>query len=203
MAGPDDERAADGTALVVIDLFSDWDFPDGPVLRAAAATIAPRIARLRRRCHDAGVPTIFANDNRGRWRSDFREQLAGARAAGAESAGIVQALAPDPHDWFVLKPRHSCFHATPMALLLEHLAVRRLILTGVSADQCVLYSAVDAKMLGFEPVVPRDCLAAPTTARTAAALVHLDAVLGIDTDEASTLALPDPRAPAADPALDG
>jgi len=39
--------------------------------------------------------------------------------------------------YFVLKPMHSAFYATPLEILLRHLHVRRVITVGVTADQCV------------------------------------------------------------------
>jgi hypothetical protein len=62
--------AAAGTALLVIDMFSDWDFPDADALAPAAARVARCSGRLKQRCDKAGVPTVFVKDNHGPWRSD-------------------------------------------------------------------------------------------------------------------------------------
>jgi len=43
-------------------------------------------------------------------------------------------------------------------LLLEHLGVRRLILTGLLGNNCVLYTAADAYMRGYEIFLPSDCM---------------------------------------------
>jgi nicotinamidase-related amidase len=160
-----------GTALLVIDMLSGWDFPDAQALLRQALRITPRIARLAERCRGAGVPVIYANDNRGRWRSDvhqvvksaLEEDRAGHDRPAAAGARITRALEPRAEDYVVLKPRASAFHATPLELLLQHLGVRRLILTGVSSDQCVLVTAHEAHMREFEVQIPRDCVASPTT----------------------------------------
>lgn len=165
---PADENPG-GSALVVIDMLARWDFPDGDALVRRALLIAPRIARLAARCRKAGAPVIYANDNRGRWRSDLRQVVEAAIAEGGdESPGvrIARTLEPRADDYFVLKPRHSAFFMTPLELLLKDLGARRLLLTGVSADQCVLATAHDARMRGFEAVMPRDCVASPTADRT-------------------------------------
>ena len=60
-------------ALLVVDMISAWDFPDADKLAFAAIAIAPRIGALKQRCLRAGVPVIYVNDNRGRWRSEFSE----------------------------------------------------------------------------------------------------------------------------------
>jgi nicotinamidase-related amidase len=69
-------------------------------------------------------------------------------------------LLPGKDDYFVLKPKHSGFYQTPLEILLKHLGTRRLILTGVSTNSCILFTAGDAYMRDLELVVPRDCVAA-------------------------------------------
>lgn len=176
-----DERAAGQTALLVIDMISVWDFPDAARLLPHAARIAPAVARLRRRCMAAGVPVIYANDHRGRWRSDFPALVQQALAAGGEGARIAGLLAPGEQDYFVLKPQQSAFHATPLALLLQHLQVRRLLLAGVASDQCILATAIAARMRDLEVVVPRDCTATQTARRQAMVLEQFDAVFKLST----------------------
>ena len=39
-----EDRAAGATALLVIDMLSTWDFPDGDAMLKSAEQIAPRIA---------------------------------------------------------------------------------------------------------------------------------------------------------------
>lgn len=183
-----DERPG-GSALLVIDMISAWDFPDAPALARQAQAIAAPIARLRQRCKRAGVPVIYANDNRGRWRSDLRRQIDQSIAAGDPGARITEALMPGEDDYFVLKPRHSAFFATPLELLLQDLGPRRLILAGVSSDQCVLASAADAHMRGYQVVVPRDCVASLSPRRNRASIVYFEQVLKVATPSSSRLRL--------------
>ncbi len=63
-------------------------------------------------------------------------------------------------DYFVLKPKHSGFYQTPLEVLLKHLGAERLILTGVSTNSCVLFTANDAYMRDLQLAVPQDCIAA-------------------------------------------
>jgi nicotinamidase-related amidase len=93
----------------------------------------------------------------------------------------VELLAPAPSDIAVLKPRHSAFFATPLAVLLAQLGARRLIVAGLAADICVLFTASDAFLRGFELWVPADCVAAESAARKRAALSFMARVLKADT----------------------
>jgi nicotinamidase-related amidase len=182
--------AAGALALLIIDMVSEWDFPDGDELARLARSIAPAIAALKRRCAAAGVPTIYANDNQGRWRSDFRGLLESAKSPGSRGADIAEILRPKPADYVVLKIKHSAFHATPLEMLLQHLKVRRLILTGVTSDQCVLYTAISARMHELDVWVPADCTATLSGERKRAAVRHLEQVLGARTTCSRELALP-------------
>ncbi|MFC4729009.1 cysteine hydrolase family protein [Coralloluteibacterium thermophilus] len=167
------------TALVVIDMISDYDFPRGEALARRALPAARAIARLKARLGRQGVPTIYANDNYGRWRSDFRQTIEAA-AASPHGAPIVEMLRPGPEDYFVLKPRHSAFFGSPLDMLLEDLDAKRLILTGVAGDRCVMATAADAHMRRYTVFVPRDCMASETAARQTRALQHLEGALQAD-----------------------
>lgn len=192
-----EDAAAGGPALLILDMISTWDFPDAERLLPGARAVAPAIARLARRFRAAGRPVVYANDNRGRWRSDFRELVAQSLTAGGDGAAITQLLAPDACDYFVLKPKHSAFYATPLEPLLLDLGVGRLVVTGVAADQCVLATVSDARMRDREVVVPHDCVATQGDARQRAAIRHFEAVLKVPTGASSRLRLapPKPRGP--------
>jgi nicotinamidase-related amidase len=183
------ENAAGHTALLIIDMINCWDFPDADKLLPRAAAIAPRIAALKARCRKAGVPVIYANDNRGRWRSDFRSLVELSLGQGGAGAAITSALQPHADDYFVLKPKQSAFFGTPLELLLQHLKARRLLLTGVASDQCVLATAMEALMRDLEVVVPRDCVASQSAARNDTVLRQLEKFQKLPTTAASRIRL--------------
>jgi nicotinamidase-related amidase len=174
---------------VILDMISCWNFPDARALVRAALRVAPAIARLKRRCVAAGVPVIYANDNSGQWRSDFKFVVHSSLESDGPGAQITRELEPGPDDYFVLKPKHSAFFATPLEILLDHLRTQRLVITGVAGDQCVLNTAADARMRDFEVVVPCDCIASLSTARSQRAIEQLREALEIKVPTASALRL--------------
>ena len=188
-----DESAGGGMALLVIDMISTWEFEDAEKIVAAAVAIAPRIGALKRRCVRAGVPVIYVNDNRGRWRSEFSELVRISIEESRTGAAIAEHLQPGDGDYSVLKPKHSAFYATPLDLLLRHLRVNRLLITGVASDQCIVMGAAEARMRDYDVVVPRDCIADQTPARTARALRHLADAHGIETTPSARVRLPGRR----------
>lgn len=157
-------------ALLIIDMINDLDFEGGPRLLRQALPAADAIRALKRRAALAKVATAYVNDNFGQWRSDFRQIVAHCGAAGACGAPLVERLKPEHDDYFVIKPKHSGFFSTTLELLLDSLGARTLILTGVAADICVLFTANDAYMRGYRVVVPANCVAAETPERTEQAL---------------------------------
>jgi len=185
-----DRAATSGLALLVVDMVSSWDFEDADSLAPRALAIAPRIGSLKRRCLQAHVPVVFVNDNRGRWRSEFRELVRASIDESETGAAIAEHLRPADGDYSVLKPKQSAFYATPLDLLLRHLRVRRVIVTGVTSDQCIVMTAAEAHMRDYDVVVPRDCLGAPSAARTAATLRQLGDAHGIATPPSTRLRLP-------------
>lgn len=185
-----EERARHGVALLIIDMIGTWDFEDADKLAPRALEIAPRIAALKARCRRAGAAVIYANDNRGRWRSDFRRLVDRAEASGGAGARIVAALRPDDDDYFVLKPKHSAFLATPLDLLLRHLHVRRIAVTGVSGDSCIASTASEAYARDYEVVVPGDCTASLTRHRNERALAQMRDAMKVKTTLSARLRFP-------------
>jgi len=146
------------SALVIIDFINEFAFEGGERLARRALPAARATVALRDRL-PRGTPVIYANDNFGKWRSDFRQAIARCGADESRGREIVRLLNPRPEDHFVLKPRHSAFFDTPLDSLLKYLKVKRLILAGVAIDACVQFTANDAYLREFDLWIPADCVA--------------------------------------------
>jgi len=177
------------TALLLIDVINDLEFEGGDDLLVHAMPMAQRIAELKRRAKAAGIPVIYANDNFGRWRSDFTRLVTYCLETDVRGRAMVQLLQPEEDDYFILKPRHSAFFQTNLDLLLRYLGVRTLIMTGVAGDICVLFSANDAYMRDFQVVVPADCVASEVAANNHQALKIMQRVLKADITPSAELTL--------------
>jgi nicotinamidase-related amidase len=175
------------TALLIIDMISDFDFEDGEKLFPLALAAAEKLARLKKRAKKAGVPIVYVNDNFGKWQSDFRKLLEHCGRRDARGRRIVDLLAPDEEDYFVLKPKHSGFYSTTLDVLLEYLGAETLVLTGVATDICILFTANDAYMRDFNLFVPRDCVAANEVETNEKTLVYLENILKADTRAAEEI----------------
>ena len=127
--------------LLVIDTINEFTFEGGRQVLADMSPVAERIGRLKEWVRRARIPTVYVNDNFGRRRSDFRALIAHCLRAASRGRAVTRLLRPDRLDYFVLKPKHSAFYSTALELLLEHFPARTLILTGLLADSCILFTA--------------------------------------------------------------
>jgi nicotinamidase-related amidase len=175
--------------LLLIDVINDLEFDGGDALLRQALPMADRLAALKRRARACGIPAVYVNDNFGRWRSDLRAQIAHCLGDGVRGRPLVERLLPESDDYFVLKPKHSGFFATTLQTLLAYLGARTLILTGLTADNCVLFTASDAYLRDFHLVVPGDCVAAIEPRHTAQALDHMRRVLKADVTPSTSLSV--------------
>jgi len=161
-------------ALLILDLISDYQYPDADAIVPGAKRIARTIANLKARARRAGVPVIYVNDTRGHWESDQAKFIERCVNASKDAAEIVHTLLPTPEDYFLFKPRHSAFYATSLTELLSQLNISSLLLTGLTTHQCVLFTAVDAHVRRYEVMIASDCVAAPEAAETRNALYILE-----------------------------
>ncbi len=176
-----------GCALLLIDVINPFAFEGADALVRAASKAATKIERLAARARESGVPIVYVNDNFGRWRSDFASMTRDiVRLPGARGA-IASRLRPGAADYFVLKPQQSGFYSTPLELLLEHLRVHTVVLTGFATDLCVLFTAHDAHMRGYRIAIPSDCSAANSTVLASQALRHARRALRATTSTSSRL----------------
>ena len=169
-------------------VLTTFQFPDGDAILQRALAMRDALVKLKARVREAGIPVIYVNDNFGNWRSE-KEVLMG-RCLEAKGAQFVRPLLPDSEDYFVLKPMHSAFYMTPLEVLLQHLQVETLILTGLTSNSCITVTAHDANMRGFDIYVPSDCSCARNAQEHAQALAQLEAMSGADLRRSPSLKLP-------------
>jgi len=175
-------------ALVILDMITDMDFAGASAMQRDAADAARTILKLRDAADKADIPVIYVNDNFGEWHSE-RFRLV-ERALGSEGGRDLAAkLAPRDQDYFIIKPQFSGFYATNLPVLLPKLGVDRILLTGIAADICVLFTAADAHMRDYRLWVPEDAVAANTRERRRWALEIMKQSMGAEIRSTANLRL--------------
>lgn len=176
-------------ALIMLDVINDLEFEGGELLVNYAVPMAHRLAELKKRAKALGIPVIYVNDNYGRWQSEFSKLYEHCVADDVRGKPIVELLKPDKDDYFVLKPKHSGFFSTTLDVLLDYIGVKTIILTGVAANICVLFTANDAYMRDFNLYVPSDCTASNDPRDNQYALKQMEAALKADITQSQELDL--------------
>ena len=116
---------------------------------------------------------MTTSDNGGR----IFATVAHCTARTAPGRLVSYRLRPTARDYFVLKPKHSGFFDTTLDTLLGSLRTRRVILTGIAGNICVLFTANDAHMRELKVYAPADCIVSNTVAANEHALQQIASVM--------------------------
>ena len=189
MLRPQLSHAPSAAALLLIDVINDLDFEQADALLRQGLPMAHHLAALKAKAARLQIPIVYVNDNFGHWKSDFRHIVERCCSEDSRGAEISRMLRPAEPDYFVLKPKHSGFYATTLDVLLENLHAETLILTGIAANICVLFTANDAYMRDYNIVVPSDCVAANTAEEREYSLRQIKNVLKGDIRESTEIDL--------------
>jgi nicotinamidase-related amidase len=176
-------------ALILIDVINDLEFEGGTKLFRNAKPMAAKLARLKARASAARIPTVYVNDNFGRWTSDFRSLVSHCVEDAVRGRDIAIKLVPDVGDYFVLKPKHSGFFSSTLELVLKYIGASKLIMGGLTTDICVLFTANDAYMRDYKLIVAADCVACSDDREHRLALRYMKRVLRADIRNSTRLDL--------------
>lgn len=159
-------------ALLVIDVQNDFCSPGGvrttPTSLEMSDRIREHLVDLVSVARRAGVPVVYTRVETG-GEHDTGPVLARRRRVGLEGAAytrtgtwgweICDYLAPVEGDHVVDKATHSAFSTRMLDALLQRLAVKTLLVTGVITNGCVEGTVRDAFARGYYVVVPEDAVA--------------------------------------------
>ncbi len=196
MSGDDDSvrvsgPAPGGVGLLIIDMLGNLAFEGSEALLRSAERALPPILRLRAEADRLGVPVVYVNDNHGQWHSERSRIVEYCLRADNPGRDVARRLQPRSDDYFIIKPQFSGFYATNLPVLLPKLGVTRLVMAGMAADICVLFTAADAHMRAYALWAPPDALASLAEERTAWATQIMRDSMGADISPTTALSLKD------------
>lgn len=145
-------------ALLIIDMLNDFIKRGAPLEVPKARGIIRNIRLELEKARRAGIPVIYCCDRHEPGDREF-EVWPPHAVRGTQGAEIIEELRPIKGEPVVAKKTYSAFYRTSLEKTLKGLGVKHLILTGVVTNICILYTAVDAYMRGYEITVPEDCVA--------------------------------------------
>lgn len=173
------------SALLIIDMINDFQFSHGPILSQKCQMIVEPILHLKQTMKALGYPIIYINDHYHLWRADINQLI--THCTNQYSKNIIQAIAPKKDDYVFIKPHYSAFYETPLNSLLGHLKIEKLILTGISGNICILFTANDAHMRNYELYVPHNCTVSNSDQDNQHALHIMEATLKANITHSSQL----------------
>jgi nicotinamidase-related amidase len=145
------------SALIVIDMLNPYRHEDADALTSSVRQIVSPLSELIAGAREAGMLTVYVNDNHGDWTAGRPELVERALAGAAPE--LVEPVVPSDQVPFLVKARHSVFYETLLEYVLHQERVDQLVLSGQVTEQCILYSALDGYVRHFDVIVPRDAVA--------------------------------------------
>ena len=171
-------------ALIMIDMQRGFLDSASPLCIPAAEGTVPACAALIGRCHEVGVPVIYAVRHYRADGTDVEKPRAAAWASGGkplseDCAAHLSDAFPDaftvlPQDYVLVKPRFSAFFHTGLDLILRRLGVQTVLLAGTTTPNCIRTTCYDAISLDYDAVVLSDCTSSVTDAVQAAGHLPID-----------------------------
>ena len=165
-------------ALVVVDMIEDFVDEGGALYCGPSmARIVPVIQRELEGARSAGEPVVYLTDEHLPGDAEFA-QFPPHALKGSNGARIVPELAPHTVDVVIPKRRFSGFFGTDLDITLRERGIDTLRLVGDCTNICVLYTAADARNLGYKVEVVRDGVTSFDLEAHADALRELEKTLG-------------------------
>jgi nicotinamidase/pyrazinamidase len=165
-------------ALVVVDMIEDFVHEAGALYCGPSmATIVPVIERELERARASGEPVVYLTDEHLPDDAEFA-QFPPHALKGTTGAKIVPEVAPHPGEIVIPKRRYSGFFGTDLDITLRERGVDTLRLVGDCTNICVLFTAADARNLGYAVEVVRDGVTSFDLEAHADALRELEQTLG-------------------------
>ncbi len=125
-------------------------------------TLVPPQRSVIGAARQAGCPILFVVDTHRRNVRQNREWLKRAQhcVEGTWGVQVIEDLDPRPDNLYIVKRRHSAFFNTDLDLTLRDLQVNTVVIFGVVTNICVRSTVHDAFFLGYQVIVPEECVAA-------------------------------------------
>ena len=167
-------------ALLVIDMLEDFVRPGAPLEVPRTRDILPALRRRVSRARRDGELVVYVCDSHRKNDPEFARMGWPPHAvAGTKGAAVVREIAPEPGDVVVEKKTYSGFHRTHLPSVLRRHDIGSLSLSGCVTNICILYTAADAAMRGYDVTVEESVVAGLDDESHRFALLQMEKVLGV------------------------
>jgi nicotinamidase-related amidase len=144
-------------ATLVIDMLSPYDHDDGDALaEQARSRVGPMKGLIDATLAHPDAELVYVNDNFDDFTATSKD--IGANAMQGRHPDVVEPILPPKGSLFVQKVRHSGFYESGLNHLLQVEEIDRVVVAGQVTEQCIIYTALDAYIRGFDIVIARDAV---------------------------------------------
>jgi ureidoacrylate peracid hydrolase len=164
-------------AVLVVDMLNEFLEQGGKMVLEGGHVLYAPIRELLDAAHRAGVPVFWLNQTLHPGDKLFEKRVVHC-IAGSWGAQVVDALPKGPEDITVPKRRYSGFFQTDLDLYLRERKIESVIVTGVVTNICVRSTIHDAFFLGYDVVVPVECVAATSPMQQESSLYDIETHYG-------------------------
>jgi len=172
--------ASTDRSLLVIDMLEDFVRPGAPLEVPETRRILPALRRRVARARKEGELVVYLCDSHRKNDPEFARMGWPPHAvAGTTGAAVVAAVSPEPGDVVLNKKTYSGFHGTGLQSVLRRRGIRKLSLSGCVTSICILYTAADAAMRGYDVTVDEALVAGLDRKTHTFALDQMEKVLGV------------------------
>lgn len=146
-------------AVLVVDMLNDFFKEGGAMVLEGGEVLYERIERLNQSARLLGIPIFWLNQSLHESDKLFEKRVPHC-IKGTWGAEIVKELTVEKADIIIPKRRYSGFFQTDLDLNLREHDIHQVIITGVVTNICVRSTVNDAFFLGYDVIVPEDCVEA-------------------------------------------
>jgi ureidoacrylate peracid hydrolase len=168
------------TAVLVVDMLNEFLEEGGKMVLPGGHILYEPIQRLLDSARSTGMQVFWLNQTLPPDDTLFRKRVPHC-IKGSWGAQVVDALKVESEDIIIPKRRYSGFFQTDLDLNLREHKIETVVVTGVVTNICVRSTIHDAFFLGYEVIVPEECVAATSPRQQEATLYDIDTHYGIVT----------------------
>ncbi|MGM0365414.1 MAG: cysteine hydrolase family protein [Actinomycetota bacterium] len=145
-------------ALIIIDMLNDFVAEGAPLKVPGIEKIIGPIKREIEKAKKAGFPVIYLCDSHEPEDREFG-MFPPHAVKNTEGAKIIEELRPQGSDIIIKKTTFSGFYETNLQQVLQKMEVGHVVLAGCVTNICILYTAFEATVRGYDVDVVEDAVA--------------------------------------------
>ncbi len=166
-------------ALLIIDMLNDFVLAGAPLKAENAESIINPIKQEIEKAKTNFYPVIYLCDRHEEDDLEFRLYPRHA-VKNSEGEKIIEELRPEGNDIIVRKYSLSGFYNTELNEILKKLFIKKLVITGIYSNICVLYTAFGAVIRGYDVDIVKKATIGTSKKDHKYALEHMEKVLKVN-----------------------